>query len=237
MKYGRRVGQSPGPQLANIPCSISRQDITKPTLTGWRWHTTPEGDSYWSDDQRKIITHIDPARSAIANSIRSAYEMVCNKIGDWEHLEVFFNLSRETPETPFGAALEYYLVNHATREIFWIEDVKTEKVGIGDVRSLEELKSALLPEYWIHIDYFPCHRAVGNEETEELSNALRHGAVDDMTAPGSTFPYSSHECREYLILIKGFQSSSASPIPLERAYETASIARIWSSIGPYSSRS
>lgn len=34
-----------------------------------------------------------------------------------------------------------------------------------------------MPEYWTHMDYFPCHRAVDGAAEEELKNILRHGAV------------------------------------------------------------
>ncbi|KIO30646.1 hypothetical protein M407DRAFT_20361 [Tulasnella calospora MUT 4182] len=196
--------------------------------TAWDSHVTPEGDSYWCDCDRKIISHADPHQPVVANLINTAYEKIRNNIRDWDNVEVFFNTSQEAPETPTSGALEYYFINHSTRQVFWIEDVKAERLGIGPVTSPRQLRSALVPEYWTHVDYFPCHHPVNDDATEELLNVLRHGAIDDMTAPGSTFPYSAKECRQYLSLFEGFKNSSG--VASRSAFKTASIARVWSSI-------
>ncbi|KIO23742.1 hypothetical protein M407DRAFT_26804 [Tulasnella calospora MUT 4182] len=230
MKYNRPLGREEA-TLAEIPRLSDGWtviDIKDERPNGWDLHTTPEGDSYWSDCDRKIVSHADPRKPVIANLIDVAYDDVRNNIQDRDDVEIFFNTSQEAPETPTSGALEYYVVNHPTRQVFWTEDVKVDKIGVGQFSSLAQLKSALTPEYWTHMDYFPCHRAVDAAAEEELQNVLRQGAIDDMTAPGSTFPYSAKECRQYLSLIEGFKNSSGTPA--QSAYKTSSIARIWASI-------
>lgn len=231
MKYNRPLGQGDEPVLDVVPRLSDGWTVVEHNgelPAGWDSHVTPEGDSYWSDGDRKIVSHADPRKPVVATLIDKAYENVRENIEDRQDVEIFFNTSQEAPETPTSGALEYYVVNHPTRQIFWTEDVKADKIGIGQVSSQAQLKSALMPEYWTHMDYFPCHRAVDGAAEEELKNILRHGAVDDMTAPGSTFPYSAKECRQYLSLIEGFQNSSGAPA--QSAYKTSSIARIWASI-------
>lgn len=230
-KYNRALRQAQEPVLEVVPRLTDGWtviDYKRELPAGWDSHVTPEGDSYWSDGDRKIVSHADPRKPVVANLIDTAYENVRENIEDRQDVEIFFNTSQEAPETPTSGALEYYVVSHPTRQIFWTEDVKAEKIGIGQVSSPAQLKSALTPEYWTHMDYFPCHRAVDGAAEEELQNILRHGAVDDMTAPGSTFPYSAKECRQYLSLIEGFKNSSGAPA--QSAYKTSSLARIWASI-------
>lgn len=103
---------------------------------------TPEGDSYWSDCDRKIISHADPRQPVVASLLNAAYEKVRNNIRDWENVEVFFNTSQEAPETPTFGSLEYYFINHSTRQVFWIEDVKVDKLGIGPVTSTVQLSES-----------------------------------------------------------------------------------------------
>lgn len=75
----------------------------------------------------------------VATLIDKAYENVRENIEDRQDVEIFFNTSQEAPETPTSGALEYYVVNHPTRQIFWTEDVKADKIGIGQVSSQAQL--------------------------------------------------------------------------------------------------
>ncbi|KAG8965674.1 hypothetical protein FRC05_003062 [Tulasnella sp. 425] len=82
-------------------------------------------------------------------------------------------------------------------------------------------------EYWVHIDYYPGQRDVDGQAEEELIATLRYGCIDDMTAPGSTFPWSAEECRQFLIILEGFQSISSKNTLAAR---TSCIARLWAAI-------
>lgn len=88
-----------------------------------------------------------------------------------------------------------------------------------------ESGSRLIPEYWTHVEYFPMHWSVNQEAEDVIIGVLRHGCVgkllgiplvgvliptegslsDNMTSPGSTFPFSAVECSEYITVLEGFK--------------------------------
>ncbi|KAG9024260.1 hypothetical protein FRB95_011733 [Tulasnella sp. JGI-2019a] len=74
------------------------------------------------------------------------------------------------------------------------------------------------------------HLPVLRESEDQLVGILRHGCVDNMTSPGSTFPFSEEECRNYLKIFEGFRSQDPSPISTSDGYRNAVIARIWNAI-------
>lgn len=59
----------------------------------------------------------------------------------------------------------------------------------------------------------------------ELIAILGHGAVDDITAPGSTCPWSATECTQYVTVLRDFQT-----IKENTSYRIAVIARLWRAV-------
>ncbi|KAG8860103.1 hypothetical protein FRB96_004126 [Tulasnella sp. 330] len=78
------------------------------------------------------------------------------------------------------------------------------------------------------------HLAVKKEAEDVILGVLRHGCVDNMTSPGSTFPFSASECKEYISIFEGFRCSS---IAAAQGYQNAVIARIWNAVGKLKRRS
>ncbi|KAG8870182.1 hypothetical protein FRB98_001800 [Tulasnella sp. 332] len=75
------------------------------------------------------------------------------------------------------------------------------------------------------------HLAVKKEAEDVILCVLRHGCVDNMTSPGSTFPFSASECKEYISIFEG------SSIAAAQGYQNAVIARIWNAVGKLKRRS
>jgi len=100
-------------------------------------------------------------------------------------------------------------------------------LGLPEFKNIEEMVSRLISEYWTHIEYFPMHLAVLKEAEDMIMVILRHGCVDNMTSPGSTFPFGEVECRQYLSVLEGFKDSTS---PKTFGYRNAVIARIWNAI-------
>ncbi|KIO23739.1 hypothetical protein M407DRAFT_26802 [Tulasnella calospora MUT 4182] len=69
--------------------------------------------------------------------------------------------------------VEYYLVDYNSRSIFWVEniDILTNLGGIGSsvepFESTRHLRSALQPEFWVHMEYYPCHQPTYHHEAEK----------------------------------------------------------------------
>ncbi|KIO21217.1 hypothetical protein M407DRAFT_29146 [Tulasnella calospora MUT 4182] len=88
-------------------------------------------------------------------------------------------------------------------------------------------ESALTGEYWNHVENFPCHQIFWADAEDELKGILGHGAIDDLTSPGSTCPWSAKECAEYTSIIEKFKACDHNDhVP----YRVVSIARLWAMI-------
>ena len=87
----------------------------------------------------------------------------------------------------------YYMIDHATRTIFWLHPITTEDLLLQPVVSDSHLSvydcfyvvSILRPSpigiqleglYWQHVEYFPAHQAVGyDSKLNELTDAMIQG--------------------------------------------------------------
>lgn len=39
------------------------------------------------------------------------------------------------------------------------------------------IESAVAPEYWTHVEYFPVHHPIDSPDEEQLPDILRHGCI------------------------------------------------------------
>jgi len=111
--------------------------------------------------------------------------------------------------------------------LFWVDDVLLAGLGLPAFGSEGEIKLRLTPEYWTHVEYFPMHLPLRQEAEELIIAVLRHGCVDNMTSPGSTFPFGEIECTRYLSIFEGFKSSGSTATI---GYRNAVIARVSNAI-------
>ncbi|KAG9022271.1 hypothetical protein FRB95_000476 [Tulasnella sp. JGI-2019a] len=194
---------------------------------GWTVCIHPEGDAYFYHHDKRIVTPKDPRDLAAFDIILSAYDRLKKSLYDTARdripcSELFLDLSSDKTE------VRYYWADHSTCQIFWAEDVPCLALGLPNLTSEREIKSRLTPEYWTHAEYFPIHMPVKQETEDAIVAILRHGCVDNMTSPGSTFPFSEGECQQYIQMLEGFQSLNAAAA---QGYRNAVIARIWNAVG------
>ncbi|KAG8988057.1 hypothetical protein FRB90_002992, partial [Tulasnella sp. 427] len=83
--------------------------------------------------------------------------------------------------------------------------VDARVLGLEPFESQVDLRGSLTSEYWVHVDYFPAHRGLDAQAEKAVIGTLGHGCIDDMTSPGSTFPWSATECRQYLGILQNFR--------------------------------
>ncbi|KAG8991485.1 hypothetical protein FRB94_012464 [Tulasnella sp. JGI-2019a] len=156
---------------------------------------------------RRIATPNDPRDQGILDTLfayhdklkKSLYATARDRI---HHSELYLNVMRTSTE---DTEVRYYWVDHSTCQIFWVEDIRCSALGLPELDSEADIKSRLTPEYWTHVEYFPMHLPVKQEVEDAITGILRHGCVDNMTSPGSTFPFSEVECRQYLEVFDGFK--------------------------------
>jgi len=128
---------------------------------------------------------------------------------------------------PDTCDVRYYFADHATCQLFWVGDVPLASLGLPEFGSDGEIRLRLTPEYWTHVEYFPMHLSLRQEAEDLIVAVLRHGCVDNMTSPGSTFPFGEAECRQYLSIFEGYKSSDS---PKTIGYRNAVIARVSNAI-------
>jgi hypothetical protein len=99
-----------------------------------------------------------------------------------------------------GQACEYYLIDHAIRSIFWIDDGTTEELQLppissedhfrktlklGPLWSLSGIGILLEEQYWAHVEFFPNHIKLSPSVENEVRSMLTHSAVGE-SGPTST---------------------------------------------------
>ncbi|KIO30636.1 hypothetical protein M407DRAFT_20352 [Tulasnella calospora MUT 4182] len=194
-------------------------------LAGFKELIHPEGDTYLFDQSRRIITPSNTTVSSWGRTMDAVFQKIVRLLGKGTKLPLSSELYLSSQGGPLEVA--YYLADHDKKVIYWLEETDAQSLGLGPFESDADLRGALTSEYWVHVDYFPNHRGLDAQAEEDLMGTLRHGCIDDMTAPGSTFPWSAEECRHFLSVLEGFRMSNSEVVLAER---TSCIARLWAAI-------
>ncbi|KIO23740.1 hypothetical protein M407DRAFT_26803 [Tulasnella calospora MUT 4182] len=171
---------------------------------GWTKFTTPEGDTYSRNEQRRLVTYtnvrVQSSEQWLLRAHTQLVELGRTKDPQIAECEAYIHIVLETQVT---CKVEYYFIDVATRHPFWVHDIRMRDLGFPDFETLDHLKATLTPEFWVHIEYFAVHQKLEKAVEDELIAIFRHGCADDMTSFGSTFPYSAQECREHLQTLEG----------------------------------
>jgi hypothetical protein len=193
---------------------------------GWVAFTHPEGQPYFhrSTGPLRVVTEAYLYRTEImervtswANRVEDA--LLVKGIKPSNSMELFLQPCEDL------ASCGYYLVDHATRSEFWIDQVSTELLGLRRVVSISHLKSALAELYWAHLEYFPMHYdGLSSDNVDELISVFAHGQTDRMTSPTSTFPYSVDDCAKFIQILKNTREQDMD------GNSTWIIARLWCNI-------
>ena len=164
----------------------------------WLAFTHPEGKIYFY-------------RSVGLRVVTEAYLFhpeIMDKISSWVRcVEDAFHMKSISPSVTTELFLEpredlescgYYMVDHATRTEFWLNQVSTELLEIGQVVSMSHLSAlyisfrlssdcismsfaievALEDLYWIHVEYFPMHfDCISIDNIEQLISVFSHGQI------------------------------------------------------------
>ncbi|KAG8945848.1 hypothetical protein FRC00_009920 [Tulasnella sp. 408] len=168
---------------------------------GWREDIHPEGLLLYSTvvDVRKrhIRVHTDLAlrlsenHSVIARALDMFLKLAheCNELHDSEvedsDIEACIVVSEKFPDE-FG----YYLANHQSQTVFWLEDIEQERLEQMGLSALDSdiLQLRLETLYWRHVTDFPFHCSLSSEVWEKLSPLILVGAVDQEYCDESTAP-------------------------------------------------
>lgn len=195
----------------------------------WTSFTHPEGSPYFvRNSVPKVVTGAYIYDSAVQEQVLQWVKVVdellsSKEIKNADSMELYLEPDEEND------CCRYYLVDHASRVLFWLETVETEQLGMLPTVSGDHLRSALEEVYWQHVEYFPCHEATGiNLKLKELIDIFAQSQADHMTSNSSTFPYNAAQSKEFVQILKTFQESDRIS-----AYGTWTIARLWNNVANY----
>ena len=168
-----------------------------PVREGWyEYHHPVEGRPYFYNPELKLVTEM---------YIR--HENVLDRLMEWHRTFVILR-DRVLPDAAAfdvyldcsgGNTCRYYLVDHANRTICWLRQRTTADLGISDVRNKLHLRALLYEEYWTHAEYMPKNENHLGATRAELEGAIASSMLDHMTSEGSTSPFTTEECKAYLL--------------------------------------
>ncbi|KAJ3829533.1 hypothetical protein F5880DRAFT_1521865 [Lentinula raphanica] len=114
---------------------------------------------------------------------------------------------RSDPDDPNNYACNYYIANHDTRTIFWLDsvDAKTfpvwwEVKGVTSPTHIAFSEHAIVSFYWYHCHLFPHSYKLTTEAVDGLRDILMHAFCDAITSTTSTVPYSLTDMEKMILL-------------------------------------
>lgn len=198
---------------------FSRPAYLPPGLTTW---TNSEGklySVYQSPAGRKFITEQSIHNEKLQERILAWATRVEETLKEKElvlpgSVEIYLDPSED------GETCWYYLADHESKAISWLEPVSSEVVGLRPAVSEEHAGTSHyynVPEYllqlysgyalgelyWNHLEYYSAHEC-GNIDLhmDALSSVIVQCQTDQLTSEDSTFPFSAQKCREFLRVIE-----------------------------------
>ncbi|EMD35463.1 hypothetical protein CERSUDRAFT_116212 [Gelatoporia subvermispora B] len=220
--HGRRVT----PTNQGIPAGFGSFAEPEPPYLppNWSAHTQSEGQQYYAcDTSLSIVTEADLTRPSVQKELEYWIQVVNtrlleNKISLPEGCELFLDLDEDSD------SCFYYLANHVTRVLFWLEESSTDVLDLMPSVSPSHLRLALEEQYWSHIEFFPSHRINRlSPRLPELINVFMHAQIDTMTSNVSTSPYNTADCKQILKVLVAMRGEKT---VIDR-FSICTIARLW----------
>ncbi|KAI0366832.1 hypothetical protein BV20DRAFT_1123971 [Pilatotrama ljubarskyi] len=189
----------------------------------WSPHIQPEGQLYFScESTPRLVTDAYMYSTAVQDKVMRFAGAVA-KVMEMKHItlspsaEVYLSPSDDQEEC------YYYIADHSSRALSWLEEVDLDQLCIPDVVSESHLRYALADLYWQHVEQFPCHRLDSlSLNVEELIAIFVHGEGDHMTSMNSTFPYVAKECKQFVRVLEAAKQR------LDQPPSVCIVARLWS---------
>lgn len=107
----------------------------------WAAWVTPEGDTYFTDLVRRIVTPVDPRSSGAQNIFDATIKTLARLVDltKLSNVEIFVNFSDGRD------AVEYYFVFHKEHLIAWAEDVDVAALGLMPFTASRGIGGSLYP--------------------------------------------------------------------------------------------
>ncbi|KAF8610462.1 hypothetical protein BDV93DRAFT_601466 [Ceratobasidium sp. AG-I] len=194
-----------------------------PVPDGWMEIVHPvEGLPFFYNAESKVITeayiriaHVLAQVEHWKTQITRVIEALDNETTRLSSMDIFIDPTEDRRSGQRSCS--YYLVDHSSCSIAFLRQVDTASVGLPDVRSIIHLERVLQGEYWTHCEFMPRPDVNMTQSVKKLQGQLAALMIDNISSEGSTSPFTSKECKNY---IKGLEEAK------EDQYRNWSAARI-----------
>ncbi|KAJ3540287.1 hypothetical protein NM688_g6248 [Phlebia brevispora] len=214
-----------------------------PMPPSWKSFVNPEGSIYFVHDSAstRIITDTPiseeqfPRFSNLIQYFEAHLLQQEIKLADTTEVYIQFD------DSGYGCRYHYYIVDHITQQICWLEPVASGDVGFHSAASLSHLELQVKAEYFDHVQFFPSHEAEGrNMALPQLlgiflqartgaSNICidecpesEFAAIDHLTSPTATFGLSVEDNERACDILRTFQGLDHNSVEA-----TWTAARLW----------
>ncbi|KAJ3788474.1 hypothetical protein GGU10DRAFT_306920 [Lentinula aff. detonsa] len=181
----------------------------------WKKKIHPEGACYYVYQNGRYYTDAnimdDLTKDRIVACINDFDDFIRSRsIQLSSRTNTVFNLHTD-PYDPDKYTCQYYIADHATRSVFWLDAVDAESFPVwGEVKGVTSpthIEHAVVSLYWYHCHLFPHSYDLTIEAVDELRDILLHCICDTITSSTSTVPYSVADLKEMMILLNNLRKN------------------------------
>ncbi|GAV99516.1 hypothetical protein LENED_000976 [Lentinula edodes] len=192
-------------------------ELGKAIPMGWEKMIHPEGACYYVYQNGRYYTDAN-----IMDSLTKDRIMVC--ISDFDDFirsrgiqlssraNTVLNLRIDEGKTD-KYTCEYYIANHATRSVFWLDTVDADSFSVWwevkGVTSSTHIEHAVASLYWYHCHLYPHSYNLSVEAVDELRDILLHCIGDTITSSTSTVPYNISDLKDMMLLLNNIRKNPA----------------------------
>ncbi|KAL7277323.1 hypothetical protein ACG7TL_009180 [Trametes sanguinea] len=189
---------------------------------GWSPYTQPEGQLYFACESG--FRFVTDAYMHNPKTLERVMRFSVTLLKVLDAAQVILPTTIEVYLLPYSEEeCGYYLTDHASHTVSWLEEVDLDQLAIADVVSDSHLRFALEDLYWQHIEQFPSHRISSLfMAVDDLIAVFLHGEADHLTSANSTFPYVAKECKQFVRVLESAKQK------LDQPASVCIIARLWS---------
>ncbi|KAF8531098.1 hypothetical protein JB92DRAFT_245273 [Gautieria morchelliformis] len=212
----RRYDPRPSPVVCSRPIPAGPLSVSRGRKYGlpsdWQEYIHPEDAYAYESEVRNTVS--DFADKILARVASDFWTL------DPAHVELMVDVDIDDP-----AASSYYFIDHENAVVFWIDEVSTDDIDIPDVSGNGHLRIYIQGEYWLHQEYFPCHRKASEKDECELVATLTHNCIDVITGNTSTSSFDRAQLESILGVMSNLKHTVGN-----HSQRNCIVARLWSEI-------
>uniref|UniRef100_A0A0W0GDU7 WW domain-containing protein n=1 Tax=Moniliophthora roreri TaxID=221103 RepID=A0A0W0GDU7_MONRR len=181
---------------------------------GWKEFLHPEGARYFMYEHRRLYTDADLYNPRILEHVNKFINQFEEYIRTRSiHLSSQINVVFELYIDDDEILCQYYLADHATRTVFWLDkftldaDTLPTWAEVKGVTEMSHIRHAIEAQYWFHCFLYPDCFSLRLPYVDELRDILIHSVADVVTSMTTTIPYEVTELQHMLKLTNNIRKN------------------------------